>query len=29
MYEALGVTEGDTMYLAPEKRIVIWGENAS
>ena len=23
-YEAFGVREGDGMYLAPEKRIVLW-----
>lgn len=28
MYEALGVSEGDTMYLAPEERVNIWGPNA-
>ena len=27
-YDVFGVTEGDGMYLAPEKRIVIWGEKA-
>lgn len=27
-YEKLGVSEGDGMYLAPEERIVIWGEKA-
>ncbi|MDO4539135.1 MAG: M13 family metallopeptidase, partial [Coriobacteriales bacterium] len=27
-YETFGVKEGDGMYLAPEKRIVIWGESA-
>ena len=28
MYEVLGVTEGDGMYLAPDKRIVFWGKGA-
>ncbi len=28
MYNALGVKEGDGMYLAPEQRILIWGEKA-
>ena len=28
LYSALGVTEGDTMYLAPEKRITIYGPSA-
>lgn len=28
MYEKLGVTEGDGMYLAPDKRIVFWGPQA-
>lgn len=28
IYEQLGVKEGDTMYLAPEERINIWGPNA-
>ena len=28
IYEKLGVTEGDAMYLAPEQRINIWGPNA-
>ena len=28
MYEALGVKEGDGMYLAPEQRILFWGEKA-
>lgn len=28
IYEELGVSEGDAMYLAPEERINIWGENA-
>jgi putative endopeptidase len=23
-YEAFGVTESDEMYLAPDKRVVIW-----
>ena len=27
VYEKLGIKEGDGMYLAPEKRIVIWNEN--
>jgi putative endopeptidase len=27
-YETYGVTEGDGMYLAPGKRITIWGKNA-
>ncbi|MBR3157511.1 MAG: hypothetical protein IKF14_00255 [Atopobiaceae bacterium] len=27
-YETYGVTEGDGMYLAPDKRITIWGKNA-
>ena len=27
-YETYGVTEGDGMYLAPDKRIAIWGESA-
>ena len=28
MYDALGVKEGDGMYLPPEQRINIWGEKA-
>ncbi len=28
LYSKLGVVEGDGMYLAPEKRIVVWGPNA-
>ena len=28
LYDALGVAEGDGMYLAPEERIVIWGPDA-
>jgi predicted metalloendopeptidase len=28
MYDALGVQEGDGMYLAPEQRVLIWGEKA-
>ena len=28
IYDALGVAEGDTMYLAPESRINIWGPKA-
>lgn len=27
-YDAFGVVEGDGMYLAPDKRIAIWGESA-
>ena len=27
-YERLGIVEGDGMYLAPEERIVIWGDKA-
>ena len=27
-YKAYGVAEGDGMYLAPDKRIVIWGKDA-
>lgn len=27
-YDALGITESDGMYLAPDKRIVIFGSNA-
>lgn len=27
-YDTYGVVEGDGMYLAPEKRITIWGEDA-
>lgn len=27
-YQTYGVSEGDGMYLAPNKRIAIWGENA-
>ena len=27
-YKTYGVTEGDGMYLAPDKRITIWGKNA-
>ena len=27
-YETYGVTEGNDMYLAPGKRITIWGKNA-
>ncbi len=27
-YEAFGITEGDGMYLAPESRILLWGEKA-
>lgn len=28
-YDTYGVTEGDGMYLLPEKRIRFWGENAN
>ena len=28
IYKALGVSEGDGMYLAPDQRINIWGANA-
>ena len=28
IYDALGVAEGDAMYLAPNERINIWGPNA-
>lgn len=28
IYDKLGVTEGDAMYLAPNERINIWGPNA-
>ena len=28
IYEKLGVKEGDGMYLAPDKRINVWGPNA-
>lgn len=28
IYDKLGVTEGDCMYLAPNERIAIWGPNA-
>lgn len=28
MYDVLDVAEGDGMYLAPDARIVLWGENA-
>lgn len=28
IYDKLGVSEGDAMYLAPDKRINIWGANA-
>ncbi|MBR3327627.1 MAG: hypothetical protein IKG22_09940 [Atopobiaceae bacterium] len=28
IYDELGVVEGDAMFLAPDKRINIWGENA-
>ncbi|MBR3316283.1 MAG: M13 family metallopeptidase [Atopobiaceae bacterium] len=28
IYENLGVKEGDGMYLAPDKRINVWGPNA-
>ena len=28
IYDKLGVAEGDAMYLAPNKRINIWGANA-
>jgi putative endopeptidase len=28
LYETLGVKEGDRMYLAPQERINIWGQNA-
>ena len=28
MYDAVGVKEGDGMYLAPEQRILFWGEKA-
>ena len=25
-YEVYGISEGDAMYLAPDKRVLIWGE---
>ena len=28
LYDTFGVVEGDGMYLAPDKRIVMWGPNA-
>ena len=28
IYDKFGITEGDGMYLAPKKRIVMWGPNA-
>ena len=28
IYDVIGVSEGDVMYLAPEERIAIWGPNA-
>ena len=28
IYDKLGVKEGDGMYLAPDKRIVVWGPKA-
>ena len=28
IYEKLGVSEGDGMYLAPENRMVIWGKSS-
>ena len=28
IYDVLGVTEGDGMYLAPSERIIFWGPNA-
>lgn len=28
IYDKLGVAEGDKMYLAPNERIAIWGENS-
>ena len=28
IYDEFGITEGDGMYLAPEKRIVMWGPDA-
>lgn len=28
LYDTLGVAEGDGMYLAPEKRLVMWGPKA-
>lgn len=28
LYDKLGVSEGDGMYLAPDERVVIWGEKA-
>ena len=28
IYDKLGVKEGDVMYLAPDKRIVVWGPKA-
>lgn len=28
LYDKLGVQEGNVMYLAPEERINLWGENA-
>ena len=28
-YDALGIAEGQSMYLAPDKRIAIWDSGAS
>ena len=28
LYSTYNVAEGNAMYLAPEKRIAMWGENA-
>ena len=29
VYDLYGIKEGDGMYLAPEKRVVLWGSDAS
>lgn len=28
IYDKFGITEGNGMYLAPKKRIAMWGPNA-
>ena len=29
VYDLYGIKEGDGMYLAPEKRVILWGSDAS